>query len=303
MNRHAFITGGASGLGLGCATAFRRLGYALTLADIDGEAAQRAADQLRRQLPGPAPVRVEVVDLSNPASIAALGQRWQAQGMPIDVLVNNAGIYPPSQRRLTAEGHELSFAIAHLGHFRLSQALWPSLQAAPAARVVSISSMVQRQARLNLDDLSHAQRYEPIRAYQASKLACLLFAQELQRRLFDARSPIRSYAAHPGVCRTQIGAHRPRAADDRLWQRLSSAALQWGLRYVGQSPEAGAASVIAVATTERFAPGSLVGPRWLGESVGAPALSTLGPAARDADLALRLWARTEQITGSIWNPR
>lgn len=300
--KHVVITGAASGLGLGCARQFRRLGYDVTIADLDLDGAHRALQQLQLLGPGAARLSAAPIDLADPASIAACADRLLQAGRPIDVLVNNAGIYSPSQRRLTAEGQELTFAIAHLGHFRLTKALWPLLRKAQAARVVSVSSMVQRQAQINLDDLTLEQNYQPILAYRQAKLACLLFAQELQRRLSQIGSPIQSYAAHPGVCRTGIGRHRPRTPGDSAWQGFTSKTMDWGLRYVGQTPENGAASIIAAATTSDFEPGSLIGPRWLLESFGAPARSRLGPAARDAQLAAQLWARTEQLTGAPWTP-
>ncbi len=296
-SQHVLITGGASGLGFGCAQRFAALGFDVTLADIDLAAAQRAAAVLRNLQPGTDRIRVEALDLADPASIAACAQRLMQQGQAIDVLVNNAGIYPPSQRSLSTEGHELTFAIAHLGHFRLTHALWPLLQRADAARVISISSLVQRQARLNLDDLSFERAYEPIRAYQQAKLSCLLFALELQRRLDATGSRVASYAAHPGVCRTQIGRNRRRSPQDRLWQRLAGATMAIGLRHVGQSPQQGAASVIEAATSATLPRGAFVGPRWLMESCGPPVLITPGPAARDAALAARLWSRTEALTG------
>lgn len=299
--KHVVITGGASGLGLGCATRFRKLGFDITIADLDVTGAQRAVEQLRTIGAGDTQLRAESLDLADPTRIADLAQRLHDRGEAIDVLVNNAGIYPPSRRALSPEGHELTFAIAHLGHFRLTHAVWPLLERAPAARIVSISSMVQRNARLNLDDPSFEQRYEPILAYQQAKLACLLFALELQRRLNAANSRIASYAAHPGVCRTQIGRNRRRSDHDSAWQRLSTAALAWGLRHVGQSPERGAAPVVAAATSDTVARGGFVGPRWLLESFGPPASATLGAAARDGALAQALWSRSEALTGLRWH--
>lgn len=298
--KHVVVTGGASGLGLGCVAHFHRLGYQVTIADVDLAAAQRAIGHLRERHPAAPSPRAEAVDLAQPASVAALAERMRAHGEAIDVLVNNAGIYPPARRVTTAEGHELTFAIAHLGHFRLTHALWPLLERAPAARIVSVSSMVQRRATLDLDDLASERHYLPIVTYQRAKLACLLFALELQRRLAAVGSRIGSYAAHPGVCRTQLGQHRQRSTQDNAWQRLASSALSGGLRYVGQSPEHGAMPVVAAATTDRFSPGSFIGPRWLFESFGAPALSQPGAAASDPALAAALWARSEAITGLRW---
>ena len=296
---HAVITGGANGLGLGCATHFRRLGYDITLADVD-RAATAHAIQMLAALPGDGALRALPLDLADPERIAHAAASLHEQAQAIDVLVNNAGIYPAARRRVTAEGHELSFAIAHLGHFRLTHALWPLLEAAPAARVVSISSLVQRTARLNLDDLSWTRGYEPILAYQQAKLACLMFALELQRRLDHAGSRIASYAAHPGVCRTQIGRNRPTSEQDNAWQRLATTLLAFGLRHFGQTPEAGARAVIAAATTDAFPPGSFLGPRWINESFGMPVCIAPGQAARDPAQARALWTRTEQLTGSRW---
>lgn len=298
--KHILITGGASGLGLGCAERFRELGCHLTIADLNQQAAQAALAALGKHGDAQAWLRAETVDLSDPQSIAALVRRLLARGEPIDVLVNNAGIYPPSNRRETAEGHELSFAIAHLGHFRLSHGLWPLLQQAPAAKLITISSLVQRSARLQLDDLDLRRRYEPILAYQQAKLACLLFAVELQRRLAEVNSPIQSYAAHPGVCRTQLGSNRPLGPQDSAWQRFASAMLRLGQRHIGQSPQTGAEPVVQIASTARFAPGSFVGPRWLFESCGPIGVSPLGAAARDEGLARALWTRSEELTGLRW---
>jgi NAD(P)-dependent dehydrogenase (short-subunit alcohol dehydrogenase family) len=297
--KHVVITGGASGLGLGCAAGFRRLGYDLTLVDVDVAATQRAIATLAR-IPAAGELRAQALDLADRSSIATAALALREQGRPVDVLVNNAGIYPPARRCLNGEGQELSFAIAHLGHFRLTHALWPLLEAAPAARVISISSLVQRQASINFDDLAWQQRYEPIRAYQQTKLACLMFARELQRRLGAVGHRVSSYAAHPGVCRTQIGRNRPRSAQDSPWQRFATAALALGLRYVGQSPEAGARPVIAAATTDEFPAGTFVGPRWLNESFGEPVRITPGAAASEPALATRLWVCTEQLTGLRW---
>lgn len=300
MNRkHVVVTGGASGLGLGCATRFRKLDWDVTIVDVNMVAADQAVEQLTR-LAGHGRVRAEKLDLSAPASILALAQRMQSRGDAIDVLVNNAGIYPPSQRKLTAEGHELTFAIAHLGHFRLTQALWPLLEAAPAARVVSISSMVQRKAQINFDDPSFERRYEPILAYQQAKLACLMFALEFHERLQKVGSRVSSYAAHPGVCRTQIGRNRPRSDRDSWFQRLSTAMLAGGLRHVGQSPENGALPVVLAATATDLPAGSFVGPRWLAESFGPPVRVTPGKAASNADQRKALWTLTETLAGSRW---
>jgi len=296
---HTLITGGASGLGLGCATRFVRLGHDVTLVDINRAAGEHALAQLRGVAGPEQRIRFETVDLADPDSITALAQRLIAAGDAIDVLVNNAGIYPPTMRTLSKEGQELTFAIAHLGHFRLTHALWPLLVQAEAARIISVSSMVQRRAQFRLDDMTFAQHYLPILAYQQAKLSCLLFARELQRRLGAAGSTISSYAAHPGVCRTQLSHNRQRSDQDTVLQRLTSFFLR-GLRYVGQSPENGAGAVVMAATSASIPPGAFIGPTGPFEAVGKPGVVQPGRAASDPQIAAQLWHRTEDLTGLRW---
>ena len=253
-----------------------------------------------RQTPGPGELRFEPLDLADAGSIRDFADRLLESKAAIDVLVNNAGIYPPSRRTLTSEGHELTFAIAHLGHFRLTQALWPLLEAAPAARVISVSSLVQRRAHIDLDDLALARNYSPIAAYAQAKLACLLFALELRRRLGAAGRRVASYAVHPGVVRTQLGSHRRISPQDNAWQRLSSWALARGMNRFGQTPEAGAACIVEAATTTHFPPGSFIGPTGFLEASGRLGITKPGPWSTDPELATKLWQRTEALTGLTW---
>ncbi|PTU32559.1 SDR family NAD(P)-dependent oxidoreductase [Stenotrophobium rhamnosiphilum] len=297
-NKHVLITGGASGLGLGAAMRFVKLGAKITIADINEQAAQKALEQL--QALGSSTLRFEQVDLSDAKSIQSVAQRLLACGEPLDVLVNNAGIYPPSLKTLTEEGHELTFAIAHLGHFRLTHALWPLLKAASAARVVSVTSLVQRTAKMNPDDLNFSMGYMPIKAYQQAKLSNLLFALELQRKLEAVGSSISSYAAHPGVCRTQLGRNRKISDRDNWWQRFSSKSLGWGQENFGQTPENGASAIVVAATSADIPRGAFIGPKLLFESFGIPGVVKPGPAALNSQLGADLWARTEALTGIQW---
>ncbi|TAM12208.1 MAG: SDR family NAD(P)-dependent oxidoreductase [Nevskiaceae bacterium] len=296
---YAVVTGAAGGLGLGIATRLLGLGWDVALLDVNEPALARAQTDLQTAFPG-AVVNRLAVDLAQPASIRAAGAALAGGARPIDALVNNAGIYPPSQRTLSAEGQELSFAIGHLGHFRLTHVLWPLLEAAPAARVVSISSLIQRYARLYFDDLTLARRYTPVTAYRQTKLACLLFALELHQRLEKAGSRIASYAAHPGVCRTGIGRNRRVAATDSAWQRVATWVLGFGLDHFGQTPAEGAEPAALASSSGRFPPGSFVGPTGFLDMAGPVGLVRLGRVAQQPKAATRLWAQTEALTGLRW---
>lgn len=301
VGRRALITGGASGLGLGCANLLAARGASLVLADINGDALERVARGLRQRYPW-IMVRTERVDLADLDSVDALAVRLLDAGVPIDLLIANAGIYPPSRRVLTAQGVELGFAIAVLGHFALTTRIWPLLQRAPAARVVCISSLVQRYARICLDDLAFDRGYRPFLAYRQAKLASLLWSRELQRRLDASGSTVRAQSAHPGVCRTNIGANRPRGTSDTAWQRFSTWALAFGMRFVGQTPEQGAAAVIEAATSTRIAPGDFVGPTGVLEAAGPIGVVQPGRCGRDPELGRQLWDGLETLSGLTFRP-
>lgn len=296
-DKTVLVTGAASGLGLGCARRFARLGARIIVADVNVQAADSVLSELRTL--GANAVRFERLDLTDAQSILQFAQQLTQKESALDVLVNNAGIYPPSNLTHSAEGFELTFAIAHIGHFRLTHALMPLLSRAPAARVVTVSSLVQRKAKTDVSRLDFADGYMPILAYQQAKLSNLLFALELERRLSAAGSSVSSYAAHPGVCRTQIGSNRKIATTDNAWQRFCSRALAWGLSHVGQAPENGASPIVA-ATTADFPRGAFLGPKYLFETFGPPVVVKPGPAAQDASLACALWQRTEEMTGLQW---
>ena len=290
-NKHILITGGASGFGLGCARRFAELGANVTIADINKVQGEYFADEINTISQRSDACRFEELDLSSTTSIEDFSSRVNERA-GIDVLLNNAGIYPPSQLALSESGQELTFAIAYLGHFRLTAALWPNLLAAENARVISVTSMVQRKAQLHLDDMAIAEQYLPIRAYQRAKLACLMFALELDQRCQAKGVPVRSLAIHPGICRSNLGANRPVRPDDNLWQRLMTLLQGYGLQYFGQSA-ATAANVAVTAARSPIDGIPFFGPTGPFEAFGRVGPSQPGPAASNAALREMLWQHTE----------
>ena len=299
-NSHVLITGAASGLGWGCAQRLAAQVRKITLCDIDTDGGHRALAQLRQAYPQLSADFV-AVDLAKPDQIDAASEQLRAANDPIDVLVNNAGIFPPAQRITTPQGHELTFAIAHLGHFRLTAGLWPLLQAAPRAAVISVSSLVQKNAHIDLSNLDLAHGYSPIRAYQQAKLACLLFALELDRRLQAGHSRVRSYAMHPGVCRSQLGANRTRQRGDGLLGWLSYWFLAKGMQFYGQTPEQ-AAAPIELAARGDYPAGSFLGPSGFLQYAGPTGICEPGLKAQDPDLAADLWRISLELNQSDWSP-
>ena len=296
QGKNFLVTGGASGLGLGCVKQLLERGAQVCIADVNARQADEVCVALKRQFPGAAVSYVRV-DLSARESVNDAVSIIEQRFTELHGLINNAGIYPPVQRRLASTGRELCFEIAFTGHFALTLQLLPLLNKTPRAKIVTVSSLVQQHASIYFDDMAFDKSYTPIAAYAQAKLSNLLFARELQRRLSALGSSTTSYAAHPGVCRTSLGFHRPRHANDNPFQRFRSWFLGNGLSVFGQSPENGARPLIAPFLDASIPPASFLGPRWVFQSFGEPKVVKPGKSACDAEVASRLWSLGEEFTG------
>jgi NAD(P)-dependent dehydrogenase (short-subunit alcohol dehydrogenase family) len=233
----------------------------------------------------------EHLDLANLASIAAFAERIHAR-QSLDLLINNAGVMALPRRQTTADGFEMQFGTNHLGHFALTARLMPLLRRASGARVVSLSSLAHRTGRIDFNDLQGARVYSPWKAYGQSKLACLMFALELQRRSDVAGWNLISNAAHPGFARTNLFASGPGG--------LVSLATGFAAPFFGHSAADGARPILFAATSPNARPGAYYGPGGIGELRGAPALALIMPQARDAVAAARLWDVSEKLAGTTF---
>jgi len=277
--RTAIVTGANSGLGAATARTLAHSGARVVLACRDVAKGEAAAASMIGA------VEVRQLDLASLDGVRAFAAGVEE---PVDVLVNNAGVMAPP-RGETADGFELQLGTNHLGHFALTGLLLDRVR----DRVVTLSSNAHRIGRIRFDDLQSERRYGAWTAYGQSKLANLLFALELQRRLDAAGSPLRSVAAHPGYAATNLQLAGPALAHSRL----GAAAMRIGNRLFAQSAQDGARPVLYAATVRDLAGGSYVGPGGPGELRGAPKLVQPRPNARDADVAARLWAVSERLTG------
>ena len=269
------ITGANSGIGLPTARALGKAGAHVVLAVRDVAKGETAA----ASVPGDREVRH--LDLADLASVRAFAEAWQGD---IDVLINNAGVMRTPERR-TVDGFELQVGTNHLGHFAMTNLLLPQL----TDRVVTVSSNAHRGGSISLDDLNwQRRRYQRWGAYQQSKLANLLFTLELERRLTAANSPVRALAAHPGYAATNLQFRSERGLEDRVMS-LSN-------RLFAQSDEAGAWPTLFAASQD-LPGGGYVGPDGLAEQRGHPTLVGRTAAASDVEMAKRLWALSEELTG------
>src|ERR1700743_1809620 len=196
--KFAVVTGANSGLGLGLAQALAGAGADVVMAVRSKAKGEAAVAEIRRDLPA-AKLAIRSLDLSSLKSVAALGEELAADGRPLDILINNAGVMSPPQRQETDDGFELQFGANHLGHFALTGHLLPLLRAAHAARVVTVSSIAATQRNLDFNDANAQHDYKPMRSYGMAKLAQLMFAVELDRRSTLGGWGLMSNAAPPGL--------------------------------------------------------------------------------------------------------
>lgn len=295
--RRALVTGVTSGLGEATARELARAGAEVLLAARNEVKLAATAEALADELPGARLVQLRL-DLADLASVRRAAARAEQLG-PLDILVNNAGVMATPNRR-TADGFELQLGTNHLGHFALTGLLLQALLAAPAARVVTVSSLLAATVRtVSLaDPRSHAGRYRKWSAYRQSKLANLLFAFELDRRLRSAGRSVASLAAHPGYTRTNLvgsGMNMGRPRVDGMIT-LGVTAL------VGQTAAAGALPQLRAAVDPALPGGTYVGPGGPWELNGPPCpVAAPGP-AQDPVLAARLWSLSEEATGVSFRP-
>ena len=282
----AVVTGANSGLGLVTATELARAGAHVVLAVRNTAAGEDAA----RKIGGD--VEVRELDLASLASVRAFAAKLAADYPAVDLLINNAGVVLLGRRRTTDDGFELHLGTNTLGHFALTGLLLGNLAAAPAARVVNLSSITHKNAHLDFDDLMSERDYGASRAYGASKLATTVFGLELDRRLRAAGSPVISVLAHPGLSRTNL---TPRAWEDRgLFGRVLARA---GL-LVTQPVERGALPQLHAATAPGVRGGQFFGPSGFMEMRGR--VTEVRPSTEAADPAVgkRLWSVAENLVGA-----
>ena len=201
------VTGATSGIGLAVASQLAKRGHSLIGIGRSSDRCQAAASELRRQyfdvqlefLTADLSLQAEVLRLA--AGIRSILLAWGRDSL--DGLINNAATVPFWQT-LTPEGFDLQWAVNHLAPFLLSVQLLPLIKAAPCGRVITVSSGSHYGAKLDWQDIQLRRRYNPLRAYNQSKLANVLFTVELDRRL-RADSAARAFAADPGLVNTEIG--------------------------------------------------------------------------------------------------
>jgi NAD(P)-dependent dehydrogenase (short-subunit alcohol dehydrogenase family) len=287
--KRALITGANSGFGYQAALELARREATVVLACRDAGRGEEAMNRIRAEVPF-AKLELASLDLGSLASVRAAAATELAKGLPLDLLINNAGLMTPPTRQETADGFEIQFGTNVLAHFALTGLLLPALERAPAPRIVTLSSVAHRAGQIDFDDLQSVKRYVPMTAYGQSKVADLMFAIELERRLRRTKSKSVSIACHPGVAPTNLLV--------KVGHPTIAAIRRWVITLLANTVAGGALPTLFSATASEAEGGRYYGPQGLGETRGQDVgTATIARQANDAAVAARLWSVCEELTG------
>lgn len=290
-DRVALVTGANSGLGFETTKALAGAGARVLMACRSEAKASEAIASIRAAQPS-ARLDFVALDLASLASVRRAAEQVRAEHAKLDLLINNGGVMAVPYK-LTEDGFEQQIGVNHFGHFALTGLLLDRLLAAPAARVVAVTSLAHRLGRIRFEDIDSRQRYRKWEAYGQSKLANLLFAVELHRKLLAQRLPAISLACHPGYAATNLQSVGPQlhgSAVAGAFYRVSNALF-------AQSATSGAECLLAAATSSTARGGECIGPRGPFQAWGSPTEVTVRRLAQNPRVAGKLWALSVERTG------
>lgn len=286
QGRIAIITGANTGLGFETARAFARTKMKVVMACRSDERCARAKDIIMLEIPD-ADIETMRVDLSRLASVREFAAEFQRRYNRLDILVNNAGIMIPPYCK-TEDGFESQMGVNYFSHFLLTGLLLKLIISTDGSRIVSLASIAHRKGFINFEDLDWEKRYSPLVAYRQSKLACLAFSFELQRRLEKEGHSTISVAAHPGMSLTELVRQVPG------WLLFIGKPLT---TLVTHSPEKGALPTVYAALGNDVRGGEYFGPTGYQEWTGKPGRAVAEPHSKDRELGRKLWEVSEKLTG------
>jgi len=280
--RVAVITGANSGIGLETARELCRKGALVVMACRSPEKAEAAAEDIRADVEG-ARLEQRTLNLADLASVKAFAADMAEAHPHVHLLINNAGVMA-LPRAGTADGFEMQLGTNHLGHFALTGLLMEPLKAAGGARVINVASLAHKYCKkIDFDDLNWEKKYSKWGAYCRSKLANLLFTQELQRRFETSGVELITAAAHPGWTATNLQAH--------------SGVISVFNPLMAMDGPQGALPTLRAATDPGVKGFDYYGPNGMMELKGYPVLARKTAQAQDQEMAAKLWEKSEELTG------
>ncbi len=284
--RIAIVTGANVGLGYETTLQLAKKGMKVIMACRNIEKAEHAKEQIVKAYQ-PANLEIMELDLNSLQSVRNFATNFKSQYNQLDLLINNAGVMIPPFSK-TKDGFELQMGVNYFAHFLLTNLLFSLLDKTEGSRIVSLSSIAHEKGKINFDNLHAEKGYSKMKAYQQSKLACLMFAYELERRIEKAGSNVISVAAHPGVSNTNLGRHIPKFAYKVFWPVF---------KFFTHSPDRAALPTLMAALHPDAKGGDYFGPTGFRGMKGDPDKVEPKPHAHDEEVAQKLWEVTEELTG------
>ena len=286
----AVVTGANTGLGYETTLALAKKQMTVVMACRNAKKAQAALRKIKQQVPD-AVLSVIPLDLSRLASVREFAATFLATHKELHLLVNNAGVMMPAFS-LTEDGFESQMGTNYLGHFLLTALLFPLLSQPKhePSRVISLSSIAHKQGKINFDDLQSQQKYSSIKAYSQSKLACLMFAYQLDRKVKAQNLPVFSVAAHPGVSDTELSRHLP-----SFVQKFVAPVF---IPLFTHKPYKAAQPLIYASLGADVQSGDYYGPVGFREMKGEVGYARPTNLAQNEEQAARLWKVSEELTGT-----
>jgi NAD(P)-dependent dehydrogenase (short-subunit alcohol dehydrogenase family) len=280
-NKTVIVTGANSGIGFQTAKMLALKGARVVMGCRNPEKSFRAIKKILRKNNG---ARLEFIhlDLASLHSIKMFAKEFKKNNDRLDILINNAGVMATPHRK-TDDGFEYQFGINHLGHFTLTGYLIDLLMKTSGSRVVTVTSIAHFRGRMHFDDMEGESWYSRMRGYRQSKLANLLFAYELQKRLRESGSGTISIAVHPGIASTNI-----------LWLPFPVAQMK---HLVLMRASKGALSVLMAATDRTIKGGEYIGPSSTSQLFGYPSVLKSSDQSFDKTKWEKLWKVSEEMTG------
>ena len=283
--RIAIVTGANTGLGFETTLVLAAKDLKVIMACKSRDRAQKARDVILGKVPD-ADLEIILIDLCSLASVREFAKQFLARYNRLDFLINNAGIMVPPYSK-TEDGFESQMGVNYFGHFLLTGLLLDTIVKTPGSRIVSLASNAHKNGYINFEDLHWEKKYSAMAAYRQSKLACLIFSYELQRRLERAGLKTMSVAAHPGLSITDLVRHFPK------WLFVF---FPLGVLFT-HSPDKGALPTLYAALVEDVKGGDYFGPQGYSEWTGKPGRARSTAMSRDKEIARRLWNISEKLTG------
>ncbi|CAM4149793.1 oxidoreductase [Gillisia limnaea] len=287
----AIVTGANAGLGYKTTLGLVQKKVKVIMACRDIEKGNNSKADLLKEVPD-AQLEILQIDLSSLKSVKNFAKEFQKKYNALDLLINNAGVMMPPYHK-TEDGFELQMAANYFGHFALTGLLLDLLKKTSGSRVVNISSLAHKKAKIDFEDLQSEKNYSKYKAYGQSKLACLMFARELQRKLdeHNCKNPISS-AVHPGVSRTELFRHFPN------WVSVVITPLA---PLFTQDSKEGSHSTLMASLDKNVSKGGYYGPQGFKEMKGNPGKANVASQAKNEEDSKKLWKISEKETGVFYS--